>query len=217
MPHVSILVIEDDEALRILFDALFTRKGFRVECVNDGAQGLLRLEQRAYDAVLLDLMMPICNGFDVLHILGEKHPELLRQIVVTTGVSERELSKVDRDGVFAVLRKPFDIDVLVSTILGCAGEQEKRLAGTANLERSIRGFESDLPRLRKTLMAPPAGECDLLLRHELRSAVGKLGEVLAAAAVLQSGSPRARRYARIARNVSTLATGHRMMPSRREH
>jgi DNA-binding response OmpR family regulator len=122
--RAPVLVVEDDEGLQTLFTALLARAGFRVECVSDGAQALERLARSAYSAVLLDLMMRGTNGFDVLHCLAETRPALLRRTIVTSGVSERELAKVDRGSVFAVIRKPFDIDFLIATVIACARQKE---------------------------------------------------------------------------------------------
>jgi CheY-like chemotaxis protein len=120
------LVVDDDDALRTLFIALLKREGFEVECVRDGAQALDRLANDSFDVILLDLMMPVTNGYDVLRRLGECRPALLKQTIVTTGVSERDLAKLDRDSVFAVLRKPFDIHVLASTINDCIRDRAAR-------------------------------------------------------------------------------------------
>src|SRR5438477_11821581 len=96
-PAGSILVVDDDAALRTLFMALLTRHDFRVECVNDGAQALARLARSAYSVMLLDLMMPVTNGVDVMRKLAETKPSMLRRTIVTTSVTEREIAKINPD------------------------------------------------------------------------------------------------------------------------
>lgn len=193
---LSVLVVEDDAALRTLFIALLNRQGFRVECVNDGAQALERLSNEAYNVMLLDLMMPIASGFDVLDRLRETSPALLRQTIVTTGVSERELAKLDHKGVFAVLRKPFDIDRLVSTVRQCARQAPKarpHKESGRKLDRSMRKFESVIPELRKLLHTAAPCDRELMLRGELRRVMARLGRVLTDAAAMEGDADLAKR------------------------
>lgn len=217
----TILVVEDDAALRTLFRALLMRQGWEVECVNDGAQALDRLAHQNYAVMVLDLMMPITNGFDVLSALAEKQPPLLRKTIVITGVSERDLAKVDADTVFAVLRKPFDIDCLVTTIHDCARQNTRRARrprlraadtaeddGDGALDAPTRRFERSLPELRQLLRSPITSDSELTLRSELRRAMNNIAGVLAAAATVERDDVRAKRLVRIAESASALAPKH---------
>lgn len=221
------LVVDDDDALRTLFIALLRREGFDVECVRDGSQALDRLANDSFDAILLDLMMPVTNGYDVLRRLHESRPALLKQTIVTTGVSERDLAKFDRDSVFAVLRKPFDINVLASTIRDCIRDRavRGRIAAQhipdddddhSRLNGSIRKFEAALPDLREMLTSTASSDRELALRGELRRVVGQLGVAISAAASVANDSARARRYKNVGRDALHLAA-RRIRSSRREH
>lgn len=221
-PEKSILVVEDDAALRTLFLALLRREGFTVECVNDGSEALDRLAHFSYRVMLLDLMMPVTNGFDVLDHLEANQPWLLRKTIVTTGISERELAKVRPERVFAVLRKPFDIDRLIGAVNDCAQQTPKsrsRHYGSitvAKLDGPAQRFESALPELRTLLTSETDSVGELVLRTHLRRAVGKVAGVLAAAAAVETDGARAQRLARIARTASTIASA-RVHGSRHEH
>jgi CheY-like chemotaxis protein len=224
--RAKVLVVEDDAALRTLFLALLKRDGFEVECVDNGAEALDRLSRVRYSVVLLDLMMPVTSGFDVLRIFAEKRPELLGRTIVATGASERDLAKIDRDSVYAVLRKPFDIHCLVSTIAACANQKGPILAPMpfddryedaddvdTDLEGSVRKFASALPDLRKLLASPAISEGELMLRDELRRVVGKVGGALSAAASIEHDTGRADRYEELGRTASRIASSQR----RRRH
>jgi CheY-like chemotaxis protein len=216
-----VLVVDDDEALRTLFLTLITRNGFRVECVNDGTQALARLARHSYAVILLDLMMPQTNGYDVLRELARTKPHLLRRTIVTTGVSERDLAKIDEKSVFAVLRKPFDINQLIATISDCARRSNGEHDGTrgghdeARLDDSIRQFESALPELR-TLLATPACDGELILRSQLRRAVGELAGVIFAASSIPRDARRRERYQQLSRSASSISLA-RALSSRHEH
>lgn len=190
---VSVLVVEDDAALREMFLALLTHHGFQVDCVKDGSEALERLEgNHDYSVMLLDLMMPRTNGYDVLMRLQTTQPSRLRRTIITTGVSQRDLRRIDPNSVFAVLRKPFDIALLVSTINECAQQNRKhprrrsrRGSGgdredeaETTFDASVRRLASALPELRRILSDAACSERELMLRNELRRVVAQVATVL---------------------------------------
>jgi CheY-like chemotaxis protein len=122
MPTNRVLVVDDDAAIRQLFTTLLRRHGYEVESACDGREGLIRLREHDddYCAVILDLMMPVTNGFEMLEILEQEKPAALQRIIVTTGVSRNDLQKLDSSRVFALIRKPFDIHELLTKIGECS-------------------------------------------------------------------------------------------------
>ena len=116
---LRVLVVDDDAAIRGLFVALLRRVDVTVECASDGRVALELLALGSYDLIFLDLMMPRVNGFEVLDYLRLEKPSLLATVVVTTGIAERQLNRLDSEGVRGVLRKPFDIEQVVEHALAC--------------------------------------------------------------------------------------------------
>src|SRR5258705_8904565 len=110
--RVSVLVVDDDAAIRALISTLLKRTNAYVDCVPDGAVALSLLEKRSYSVVILYLMMQGTNGFEVLQRVAETMPELLKRIIVLTAVSSKTLEQLDdqKTEVWGVIRKPFDID-----------------------------------------------------------------------------------------------------------
>ncbi len=123
------LVIDDDQALRGLFTTLLSRKGFKVDCASDGRGAYDQIHRNTYSVILLDLMMPEVNGFELLDRLQRDSPSLLSRVIVMTGASQRAVERLDRSQVWGLIRKPFDIDHLVSSAVACA--QGKPNGGTA--------------------------------------------------------------------------------------
>jgi DNA-binding response OmpR family regulator len=121
--HSRVLVIDDDLALQALFRAILGRSGFTVECARDGADGLKRLREAVYDAIILDLMMPNVSGFEVIAALENEMPDVLRSVIVATGAARRSVEKVDVAKVHALIRKPFDLTELVTTVNRCAARE----------------------------------------------------------------------------------------------
>jgi CheY-like chemotaxis protein len=111
----SLLVIDDDDAVRRLLVAIFGREGFAVTEATNGEDALHLLSSGEYDAITLDLMMPKLGGAEVLRLLGDQSSR--RNIVVLTAAHPRQFEELDRRRVAAVMRKPFDLDELRAQIL----------------------------------------------------------------------------------------------------
>lgn len=124
----SILVVDNDAAIRRLLTTLLERIHAKVEAVDGGQDALARLESRRYSVVILDLMMPRTDGFEVLDRVSESMPELLKHVIVLTAASPKTLTKLDTDKrVWCVIRKPFDIDELLHSVADCAAQRGSEL------------------------------------------------------------------------------------------
>lgn len=110
-----VLVVDDDDAIRSLLVTVVRRRGFHVDSARDGADALSRLEHCSYSLMLLDLMMPRLSGPDVLDHLASMDPSSRPIVIVlTAGTEPRDL---DPGLVAGTIRKPFDIEVLVDTVI----------------------------------------------------------------------------------------------------
>ena len=119
MSRMHALVCEDDPSIRALVQTVLRREGFEVDFANDGAAAKSKLDERCYDVVLLDLMMPRVDGYAVVEHVKERWPERVPRIIVMTAVSDA-LRTDFPEPVCAVLPKPFDIDKLASVVHDCA-------------------------------------------------------------------------------------------------
>jgi DNA-binding response OmpR family regulator len=117
------LVCEDDGPIRSLVSHVVQREGFKVDAVGDGAEALTKLADDKYDLLILDLMMPQVDGFEVLRRLREKMPSQLRRVIVMTAVSQNVAAFIDPICTF--LPKPFDIDRLTAAVRDCARAARK--------------------------------------------------------------------------------------------
>lgn len=122
--EASVLVVDDDQALRGFFTTLLSKKGFSVDCASDGRVAYDQLAHHNYSVILLDLMMPGVNGFELLERIQRDSPALLDRVIVMTGASQRAVEKLDTSRVWGMIRKPFDIEQIVDTTVACA--QRKR-------------------------------------------------------------------------------------------
>lgn len=121
-----ILVVDDDEAIRTLLLTILQRHGFAVDTARDGDEALDRLQRCAYALVLLDLMMPHVNGWQVLDVLAQRDDaDRPVVIVLTAGTEPRDFAS----GLVAgSVRKPFDVQLLLDAIAACiaaVGERQQ--------------------------------------------------------------------------------------------
>jgi DNA-binding NtrC family response regulator len=103
----SILLVDDDPLVLAGFREILVREGYDVTAVFSGREALAKLESRAYDVILTDLLMPRVSGLDVLRFAREKHPESI-VIVVTGYASVRSAVEALRLGALDYLIKPCD-------------------------------------------------------------------------------------------------------------
>ena len=122
MEKPFVLIADDNEATRTLLIALL-RNDFTVETAHDGADAIAKLTSRRYAAVLLDLLMPRSDGYDVLDFVQSERPEMLSHVlVVTASLTERQLQRVRSYPICGVVAKPFDVEVLLAKVKDCAGD-----------------------------------------------------------------------------------------------
>jgi PAS domain S-box-containing protein len=109
----SVLVIDDETALRQLLETSLSRKGYRVTTARDGLEAidiLGRMEKR-FDIVLLDLNMPGATGIEVLKVLKVTHPEA-RVLVITGHLTPEAKAEFEAMGQKHFIRKPYTLDEL---------------------------------------------------------------------------------------------------------
>lgn len=117
MPRI--LVAEDNAEIRGLIQQILQKDGYEIDTASDGGQAIKRIAGTHYDAILLDFMMPVASGFDVIDWIEKNRPELARACVIVITAALRELSRFEEHKVFATLRKPFDVVELRTTVKRC--------------------------------------------------------------------------------------------------
>ena len=130
-----ILIVDDDDPIRALLMTVLRRRAFRVDSARNGVDALERLATCHYALVVLDLMMPRMNGYEVLDHLS-RMPSTTRPLVLvlTAGLEQR---KFDTSFVVGTMQKPFDIELLVDTVAGCleAMERSEQLEGCQEIPK----------------------------------------------------------------------------------
>jgi len=111
----KVLLVDDEQDF---LDAMATRmkdRGMDVSVTTSAADALKLVESGAYDAVVLDLMMPEMDGLEVLRAIKEKRPEV--QIILLTGhATVQKGVEAMRFGAMDFIEKPADLKVLTEKI-----------------------------------------------------------------------------------------------------
>lgn len=121
--QTGVLVVEDDPAIRRLVKMVLQREGYSVEVASDGVEAVLKLGVADYDVIILDLMMPNLDGFSFMNTLAMNDPSRLKKIIVTSAASPGVIRERMSGQPFAVLPKPFDIQLLVRQVATCVASQ----------------------------------------------------------------------------------------------
>ncbi len=108
------LIVEDDPAIRKLVGKLLQRRGIDIDVANDGKQAIEKIGSGAYSVLILDLMVPEVNGFEIIDFV--KHNQIRTPVVVVSAVSHQALTKLDTEIVKLVISKPFDVEEFASSI-----------------------------------------------------------------------------------------------------
>lgn len=104
----AVLITDDDAGIRGLLSTLTRQTGCTVDTAANGVEAIQKLRARPYDLLLLDLMMPIMSGYDVVEEMKtmERRPAV---IVVTAIHDDDATNDLDGNVVSSILHKPFDV------------------------------------------------------------------------------------------------------------
>lgn len=114
-----ILVVDDEASIRTMVRVVLERAGYEVTTARNGREAISLLADCDYDVVLLDVMMPIAGGIDVVDELRKNNnTAVLAHTYLLSGSDAEELTNLPVRGVIA---KPFDISRLVAEAKDCIG------------------------------------------------------------------------------------------------
>jgi two-component system response regulator CpxR len=142
--RLSLLLIDDDCELCGMMKEFFAESFHRLDCAHDGREGLARAITGNYDLVLLDVMLPVLDGYSVLQQLRRRRN--LPVIMLTARVQQQDRITGLNAGADDYLPKPFDPDELLArvravlrrTILAPRSEEAPIAAGSLRIHPATR-------------------------------------------------------------------------------
>ena len=112
----KILVVDDDKAVIALLESLLSGQGYKVSAANDGLDAMVQVRNNVPDLIILDIMMPELNGYDVCGNL--KFDERFKHIPIIVSTSrEQELDpRIGQLMGVDYIHKPIDSKILLEKI-----------------------------------------------------------------------------------------------------
>ncbi|MFN2237833.1 MAG: response regulator [Thermoanaerobaculia bacterium] len=112
----GVLIVDDDAPIRNLLHQVFKRLGLDTREARDGVEALSCIDEQLPDLVMLDLMMPRMNGWQVLEHLRDNGILDELPVIVLTAVGPIRAEGLKEFPIRAVLGKPFEIRELIETV-----------------------------------------------------------------------------------------------------
>ncbi|MEX1668072.1 response regulator [Zhongshania guokunii] len=127
----SALIVEDNRINQLLMDNILRRWGMHTTCCDNGEEALVELKKQHFDVILMDLQMPIMDGFEATKIIRQQEEYAETPIIALTANNFQE----DREQCFAVgmndfLSKPVSLTILKKKIAHCLAQSR----GTSLME-----------------------------------------------------------------------------------
>jgi DNA-binding NtrC family response regulator len=118
----SVLIVDDEAAIRESLQTLLEFEGYTVDTANDGIEGLTRLSERPFDLVLLDFALPERNGIEILQEIRERDSELPVIMITAYGTVENAVNAMQA-GATNFIQKPWDNEKLLADVRTAVGRR----------------------------------------------------------------------------------------------
>jgi two-component system, NtrC family, nitrogen regulation response regulator NtrX len=171
----TILVIDDEKAIRKVLIEILTFEGFEVDEAADGAEGAKKIKDGNYDCIICDIKMPKMDGIEVLQLAKQEKPDTPFIVISGHGNIETAVDAVKK-GAFDYISKPPDLNRLLITIRN-AMDKKSLVVETKQLRKRIsRGFEmigdsEPMKRIEDTIAKVAPTDARVLITGE--NGVGK--------------------------------------------
>jgi DNA-binding response OmpR family regulator len=130
MPNARILIVDDDQVIQQLLKVNLELEGYGVEVASDGVEALKLFEGFRPDLVLLDIMMPKLDGWEVARRLAGRSGGPVPIVLLSARAQEADVQKGNDLGVAAYVTKPFDPIELLHLVAGILARQGDEAAAS---------------------------------------------------------------------------------------
>jgi two-component system, NtrC family, nitrogen regulation response regulator NtrX len=151
----SILIIDDEKAIRKTLGEILSYEGYQIEDAENGEEGLKKIREKSYDVILCDIKMPKLDGMEFLEKAREINPDLPVIMISGHGTIETAVEAVKK-GAFDYVAKPPDLNRLLITIRN-AMDKQTLITETKFLKRKVQkvqemiGDSNALKKIKDTL------------------------------------------------------------------
>lgn len=149
---LNILVAEDNNINQVLMMTLLKKMGYNADLVENGKQVLEKIEEKAYDVILMDIQMPVLDGLEATIQIVKKYPnekDRPRIIAVTASAMKEDREQCQKAGMDAFLIKPVRQNKLIEIISSCSNRR------------------GESPAIKKPIHPPTEPEETIISREQL--------------------------------------------------
>lgn len=111
----TVLVVDDETDVRMVVETILVNHGYNVTQARDGAEALMLLNQRKFDLMVLDIMMPRVDGYQVMEELKKKNSDL-PVVMLTARAQPKDVWKGYVEGCHYYITKPFESEGLIRAV-----------------------------------------------------------------------------------------------------
>ncbi|MCG8615969.1 MAG: response regulator [Desulfobacterales bacterium] len=180
MKPEHILVVDDEPRIVENISRCLAREGFLVTGAHNGSDAVTLFREQQFDLVLLDMSMPVMDGYEVMEHLFAMDPDVL--IIIMTGFASIEAAvKTLRQGAWDFLKKPFEYAELVKTVQNGITQRnllDEKRAFAARLEASERQFQYMVNNSPDLIFTLDSQGCFTFVNHQFESVLGFPRQVL---------------------------------------
>ncbi|HZH63348.1 MAG TPA: sigma-54 dependent transcriptional regulator [Flavisolibacter sp.] len=171
----TLLIIDDEKAIRKTLTEILSFEGYSVEEAADGEEGLKKFKEKAFDAVLCDIKMPKLDGLEFLQRATESNPDVPIIIISGHGNIETAVEAVKK-GAYDFIQKPPDLNRLLITIRNAMERnnlvsEAKKLKRRANRVQEMIGESDSMKQIKETIEKVAPTEARVLITGD--NGVGK--------------------------------------------
>ena len=120
----KILIVDDEQQLALAVKIRLQSRGYQVVTAGDGKQALEAVEKEHPDLVILDILMPVMDGYEVYHLLKENPQTKDVPVIIVTAKGERKDRQLGLNGAaYNYIAKPFEIERVVAKVREVLSQQ----------------------------------------------------------------------------------------------
>lgn len=167
---MTILVVDDEEAIRASLSGILEDEGFRILCAGDGMEAIAMVEREMPDLVLLDIWMPRMDGLETLQKLKETYPGLLVIMMSGHGTIETAVRST-KLGAYDFIEKPLSLEKVIVSVKNALGvnrlrEENASLRGMVLQDHEMIGNSHPMNQLRDQIRLVAPTNASVLITGE---------------------------------------------------
>ncbi|AJW71485.1 Response regulator receiver protein [Nitrosopumilus adriaticus] len=116
LTNSSILLVDDDIQFLEATEYMLKYENYDVITAKNGEEAIKKYSESSPDIVLMDLKMPVMNGYDAFFKIKKQHPDAKIVFTSAYAINNEEFAKAKKSGLYGLLTKPFDLNELNSLV-----------------------------------------------------------------------------------------------------